>query len=62
MADIDVETAANSPKGATVDGVAVTAHSLAELIEADKYERARGTVLNPRNALKRVKFIPPGAV
>lgn len=58
-----IETNAAGPKSASVDGVSVQQHSLADQIAADKYLAAKRAVAHdPRKALTRVKIVPPGAV
>ena len=66
MADTDIEIAiaanALGPKQATVDGVTVQQHSLADQIAADKHLASKRATADPRKAFCRVKIVPPGAV
>ena len=57
---IDIATAATSPKAASGDGVSMTAHSLPELIAADKYERAKAAGRTKTRGIRFAKFVPPG--
>lgn len=56
-----IEASAVGPKSASVDGVSVQQHSIADLIAADKHIGSRTARLDPRNAIFRVKIMPPGA-
>lgn len=57
-----IENAAANPKATVTDGLAVTGHSLPELIEADRYLGER-TAANGRNrGLRCTKLLPPGTV
>lgn len=62
MADLsdDIETAATKPKSATIDGNTVTAHTLAELIEADQYLKTLDAVDSAKRGLVFQRFKPPG--
>jgi len=57
---IDIEAAAASPKAASADGVSMTAHSLPDLIAADKYARAKAAGRNKYRGLRFARFVPPG--
>lgn len=63
MADpnIDIETAASNPKAATSpEGMSATAHSLPDLIAADKYLRAKAATREKRSGVRFAKIVPPG--
>ena len=57
---VDVATAAANPKQASGDGVSMTAHSLPDLIAADKYERAKAAGRNKSRGIRFARFVPPG--
>lgn len=57
-----IEQNAAGPKQATVDGVTVQQHSLADQIAADKHLAAKRAMRNPAKALVRVQIVPPGTV
>lgn len=59
-AGIDLEAAAGSPKAASADGVSMTAHSLPDLIAADKYAAAKQQGRNKYRGLRFARFVPPG--
>jgi methionine aminopeptidase len=57
----DIETAAAKPKAVTIDGNTVTAHSLPELVEADKHLKADDSVnTQTSRGIRWNKFKPPG--
>ena len=56
-----IETAAENPQSATVDGVTVTQRSISELIEADKYLQAKKALRRKNRGLIYTKIVPPGA-
>jgi hypothetical protein len=56
-----IETAAENPQSASVDGVTVTQRSLSELIEADKYLQAKKAARRKNRGLRYTKIVPPGA-
>jgi len=54
---------AEGPKQASADGVSTQQHSLADLIEADKYLAGKDAASkNPAKGFTRVKIVPPGTV
>lgn len=63
MADeIDIATAAASPKKITGDEGSVEMPTLPELIEADKYLRQRTASKSTLGGMKLVKLVSPGAI
>jgi hypothetical protein len=56
-----IETAAENPQSASVDGVTVTQRSLSELIEADKYLQAKKASRRKNRGLRYTRIVPPGA-
>jgi hypothetical protein len=57
----DIETAAAKPKSVVIDGNTVTAHSLPELVQADKHLKADDSVNTQTNrGLRFNKLVPPG--
>jgi hypothetical protein len=56
--------AAAGPRRVSVDGREVESHSLKDVIEADRYLRARCATAAGRGArgLRFTKLVPPGAV
>jgi hypothetical protein len=56
-----IETAAENPQSANVDGVSVTQRSVSELIEADKYLEAKKAARRKNRGLRYTKIVPPGA-
>jgi hypothetical protein len=56
-----IETAAENPQSANVDGVSVTQRSISELIEADKYLEAKKAARRKNRGLRYTKIVPPGA-
>lgn len=59
ITDAIAESAAE-PKSVTIDGYSTTGHSLPDLIEADKYLRARTAQQSSGPGIKFFKLIPPG--
>jgi hypothetical protein len=57
---VDVAGAAANPKAASGDGVSMTAHSLPDLIAADKYERAKAAGRSKSRGIRFARFVPPG--
>ncbi len=65
MAAIDktvIEDAATSPKDAVVDGVHVEQRTIAELIEADRYNESKAQSRKRGFPVRRQVVDPPGAV
>ena len=58
MADIDVEAQANNPKKARNENGEVESHSLGDLIDADRYVKAKA-VKKPF-LMGRAVAVPPG--
>lgn len=55
-----IEDVASAPKRMTNDAGSVEEHDLGQLIEADKYLRAKDAATRPIRAVGYGKFIPPG--
>ena len=64
MADLsaEIEQAAQDPKKAKIGGEEVEAHSLADLIEADKYLASKAAGSSPMRGLNLRKISHPGGV
>lgn len=64
MADLSdqIETASATPAQATVDGNSVTARSIAEQIEADRYLAAKAATASATRGFVLTRLKPPGAV
>ena len=56
-----IEQAAQEPKSVTSDGTTVTAHSLKDQIEADRYIESKNAA-KKKLGIRLTRAIPPGAV
>ncbi len=54
-----IETAAGNPASTTVDGLAVNARPVAELIAADRYVKASAAAKQVKRGLRFTKLIMP---
>ena len=63
MADLSntITNAANEAKSISIDGLAVSAHPLADLIEADKYLTAKNAADKNHFGMRFIRLKPPGA-
>lgn len=57
-----ISAAAAGPKKVTGDAGSVEQFGLAELIEAEKYQRSKCAATNAGRGLRFTKLVPPGAV
>ena len=63
MAEIDAATIAENvtkPKSASADGVSATQFSVAEQIEAARFNAVAGRSLDPSRCLRKYKIVPSG--
>lgn len=62
MADLtdQIEAAGEAPRSVQADGVSVTGHSLAELIEADRYLKSAEAAASTKRGFNIAKFRPNG--
>lgn len=63
MADLSdtIESAAGKPLSATVDGLAVTGRSAADLIQADQYLASKAAAKKRLRGVAVTRLITPGA-
>lgn len=59
--DSTLEQAAEEPRKVATDAVTVEAHSLKDMIEFDKYQKAKAAADHPHRGLRFMVFRPPGA-
>lgn len=57
-----IQTNAEGPRSASVDGVQTSQHSLADQIAADKHLAGRNASNQPNRCLRFLKVVPPGTV
>lgn len=57
-----IANAATTPSSASSDGQSVSARPVNEIIEADRYLRAKESAAKKHRGLRFAKIVPPGAV
>lgn len=56
-----IETAAEKPVSASVDGVTITQRPIADLIAADRYLSAKRAARKRSRGIRLTQIVPPGA-